>query len=73
MVIPRERDIVRFYTQLSELDAQEVINVSGRIDLTKWTPAKLLEVCRRVRDAWQFSCLRDERERLDMQETAPAI
>lgn len=45
MIIPRERDIVRFYTQLSEMDAQEVINVSGRVDLTKWTPAKLLKVC----------------------------
>ena len=47
MIIPREGDVVRFYTQLSEEDAQEVINVKGRVDLTKWSPEKLLEVCHR--------------------------
>ena len=44
MVIPREKDIVRLYTQLSEEDAQEVLNVSGRVDMTKWSPSKLLDV-----------------------------
>ena len=43
MIIPRERDIVRLYTQLSESDAQEVLNV-GRVDLTKWTSSKLIDV-----------------------------
>lgn len=45
MVIPREGDLVRLYTQLSEEDAQEVLNVNGRVDLTKWGPERLLEVC----------------------------
>lgn len=44
MVIPRENEMVRFYTQLSDEDAQEVINAKGRIDLTKWSPEKLLNV-----------------------------
>ena len=44
MVIPRENEMVRFYTPLSDEDAQEVINAKGRIDLTKWSPEKLLNV-----------------------------
>ncbi|PAV19767.1 hypothetical protein PNOK_0470100 [Pyrrhoderma noxium] len=46
MVIPRENEMVRFYTQLSDEDAQEVINAKGRIDLTKWSPEKLLNICK---------------------------
>ncbi|KAL5513388.1 hypothetical protein ACEPAH_3787 [Sanghuangporus vaninii] len=47
MVIPREGDVVRFYTQLSDEDAQEVLNVKGRVDMTKWSPEKLLEIGKR--------------------------
>lgn len=44
MVIPREDDIVRLYTQLSDEEAREVLNVNGRVDMTKWGPEQLLEV-----------------------------
>lgn len=44
MVIPRENDIVRLYIQLSDEDAKEVLNVHGRVDMTSWSPEKLLEV-----------------------------
>ncbi|EJC99941.1 uncharacterized protein FOMMEDRAFT_22425 [Fomitiporia mediterranea MF3/22] len=47
MVIPREGDLVRLYTQLSDEDAQEVLNVNGRVDMTKWGPEKLLEICKK--------------------------
>ncbi|KAI5118756.1 hypothetical protein M0805_004842 [Coniferiporia weirii] len=46
MIIPREDDIARLYTQLSEVDAQEVINAKGRVDSTKWGPERLLEMCK---------------------------
>ncbi|THH01836.1 hypothetical protein EW145_g6846 [Phellinidium pouzarii] len=46
MIIPREHDVVRLYTQLSDEDAQEVIDVKGRVDLTKWGPERLLEICK---------------------------
>lgn len=44
MIIPREGDIVRLYTQLSNEEAREVLNVNGRVDMTKWGPEKLLDV-----------------------------
>ena len=44
MVIPREGDLVRLYSQLSDEDAEEVINAEGRVDRTKWGPERLLEV-----------------------------
>lgn len=44
MVIPREGDLVRLYSQLSDEDAQEVLNADGRVDMTKWGPERLLEV-----------------------------
>lgn len=44
MIIPREGDLVRLYTQLSDKDAQEVLKANGRVDLTNWGPERLLEV-----------------------------
>lgn len=48
MIIPREGDIVRLYLQLSDGDAKEVLDVQGRIDKTKWTPQRLMEVAKRT-------------------------
>jgi hypothetical protein len=42
MTIPREGDIVRFYIQLSDRDV--VDPVSGRVDKSRMSPEKLLEV-----------------------------
>lgn len=47
MIIPREGDVVRLYLQLSSEDAKEVINMKGRIDLTKWSPQRLMEIAKR--------------------------
>jgi hypothetical protein len=41
MIIPREGDLVRLYTQLSDTD---VVSLSGRVDKSKMTPQKLLSV-----------------------------
>lgn len=47
MIIPREGDVVRLYIQLSDEDALEVRNAKGRIDKTKWTPQRLMEIAKR--------------------------
>ena len=47
MIIPREGDVVRLYLQLSDEDALEVKNVNGRIDKTRWTPQRLMEIAKR--------------------------
>ena len=41
MVIPREGDTVRLYTQLSDAD---VVGLTGRVDKSKMTPQNLLSV-----------------------------
>ncbi|KIJ21010.1 hypothetical protein PAXINDRAFT_66286 [Paxillus involutus ATCC 200175] len=46
MTIPREGDIVRFYIQLSDRDV--VDPVSGRVDKSRMTPEKLLEVAKKT-------------------------
>ncbi|KAI5120427.1 hypothetical protein M0805_009889 [Coniferiporia weirii] len=48
MIIPREDDIVRLYIQLSDEDAKEVLSARGRIDKTRWTPERLMEVAKRT-------------------------
>ena len=48
MVIPREGDIVRLYIQLSDEDAMEVLNVQGRIDKTRWTPQRLMQIVQKI-------------------------
>ena len=47
MIIPREGDVVRLYLQITDEEAKEVKNVQGRVDLTKWTPQRLMEVAKR--------------------------
>lgn len=47
MIIPREGDIVRLYLQLSDDDAKEVLNAKGRIDRTRWSPQRLMEIAKR--------------------------
>ena len=47
MIIPREGDVVRLYLQLSDSDAKEVIDAKGRIDKTRWTPQRLMEIAKR--------------------------
>lgn len=42
MVIPREGDLVRFYTQLSDTDVVDPL--TGRVDKSKVTPQKLVSV-----------------------------
>ena len=49
MIIPREGDKIRLYIQLTDTDA--VDPVTGRIDLKRYGPERLMEVrklCRRV-------------------------
>jgi len=46
MIIPREGDIVRLYIQLSDRDV--VDPVSGRVDKSRMSPEKLLEVARKT-------------------------
>ena len=45
MIIPREGDKVRLYIQLDVENAGEFLTNTGRIDKTKVTPQKLLQVC----------------------------
>ena len=47
MIIPREGDVVRLYLQLSDGDAKEVIDAKGRIDKTRWTPQRLMEIAKK--------------------------
>ena len=47
MVIPREGDVVRFYIQLTNDDAREVINARGRIDKTQWNPQRLMSIAKK--------------------------
>jgi phenol 2-monooxygenase len=56
MIIPREGDTVRLYTQLSDTD---VVGLSGRIDKSKMTPQKLLSVSRKIFHPFE---LRDPKE-----------
>ena len=42
MIIPREGDLVRFYTQLSHTDV--VDPETGRVDKNKMTPQELVSV-----------------------------
>jgi len=43
MTIPREGDRVRFYLQMSEKDVMDP--TTGKLDSSKVTPEKLIEVC----------------------------
>ncbi|PCH36409.1 thioredoxin-like protein [Wolfiporia cocos MD-104 SS10] len=45
MVIPREGDTVRLYVQLSDADVQDA--ATGRVDKSKFSPERLLDVARR--------------------------
>lgn len=40
MIIPREGDLVRLYVQLAEVE----LGGTGRMDRTKMTPEKIMEV-----------------------------
>ncbi|KIJ21008.1 hypothetical protein PAXINDRAFT_165806 [Paxillus involutus ATCC 200175] len=57
MIIPREGDIVRLYIQLSDRDV--VDPVSGRVDKSRMSPEKLLEVARKTFHPFE---LRDPQE-----------
>ncbi|KAF8126082.1 FAD binding domain-containing protein [Boletus edulis] len=46
MIIPREGDLVRFYTQLSDTDIIDPL--TGRVDKSKMSPQKLISVSRRI-------------------------
>ncbi|KAH7919888.1 hypothetical protein BV22DRAFT_840363 [Leucogyrophana mollusca] len=46
MIIPREGDVVRLYVQLSDKDV--IDPASGRIDKSRMSPEKLLEVARKT-------------------------
>ncbi|KDQ61462.1 hypothetical protein JAAARDRAFT_54828 [Jaapia argillacea MUCL 33604] len=45
MVIPREGDVVRLYIQLTDTDVRNV--ETGRVDMNKCSPEKLIEVARK--------------------------
>ncbi|KAF8555663.1 hypothetical protein OG21DRAFT_1438464 [Imleria badia] len=47
IIIPRERDLVRLYIQLSDTDAVG-LSSSGRVDKSKITPQKLMSVARKI-------------------------
>ena len=51
MIIPREGDVVRLYLQLTE-GPDDVKGVDGRVDRSKWGPARLLEVARKALRPW---------------------
>ncbi|KAH8110740.1 FAD binding domain-containing protein [Phellopilus nigrolimitatus] len=55
MIIPREGDVVRLYSQLSDEDAQEVLNTKGRIDRSIWGPERLLEICKKQLYPYQLT------------------
>ena len=48
MIVPREGDVVRLYIQLSGEDAKEVMDARGRVDKTKWTPQRLVQVAQKT-------------------------
>ncbi|KAI9464683.1 FAD binding domain-containing protein [Boletus coccyginus] len=52
MIIPREGDTVRLYTQLSDAD---VIGLTGRVDKSKMTPQKLVSVSRKIFHPFELS------------------
>lgn len=45
MIIPRERDKIRLYIQLTDVDVRDP--ESGRVDLGRFGPGGLLEVAKR--------------------------
>ncbi|KAI9566928.1 FAD binding domain-containing protein [Boletus coccyginus] len=46
LIIPREGNLVRFYTQLTDTDVMDPL--TGRVDKSKMTPQKLVSVSRKI-------------------------
>jgi phenol 2-monooxygenase len=53
MIIPREGDLVRFYTQLSDTDV--VCPLTKRVDKNKMTPQKLVSAVRKILQPFELA------------------
>jgi phenol 2-monooxygenase len=60
MIIPREGDKIRVYIQLSDTDA--VDPATGRIDLGRYGPERLLDVAKRTFQPYTIDAVPDKIE-----------